>query len=258
MSAHTYTVDNLTPTQVAGFIDHALLRPDMTVEEVIAGCNLCATYKAFSVCVKPCDVKLASDTLKGTGVAVGTVISFPHGNSSTSVKVAESLQALEDGAAELDMVMNIGHMKSSLYKEIETEIHQVVTQAKQKNPKVIVKVIFECALLTSEEIKKACELSTAAGADFVKTSTGFSTGGAKLPDLVLMRASTPSTVQVKASGGIRDLDYMIECLNVGCTRIGCSGTKAIVEELLARQQNPSYKAEPAQKNTAAAAPGSDY
>ncbi|PVU97465.1 hypothetical protein BB560_005740, partial [Smittium megazygosporum] len=248
MSSTVYTIENLTPEKVAGFIDHALLRPDMTEAEVIEGCKLCATYKAFSVCVKPCDVKLAAETLKNSVVSVGTVISFPHGNSTPSVKVAEALQAIEDGAVELDMVLNIGALKSGRYEYVQNEIHSVVSKAKEKRPGTIVKVIFECSLLSKAEIKKACELSTAAGADFVKTSTGFSTGGALIPDLILMRTSCPSQVQVKASGGIRNLDYMIECLNVGCTRIGCSGTKAIVEELLQRKKDPSFKPQPS--NTA--------
>ncbi|PVU89538.1 hypothetical protein BB559_005070 [Furculomyces boomerangus] len=257
MSLSVYTVESLTPKQVAGFIDHALLRPEMTIDEVIEGCKLCAEYHAFSVCVKPCDVKLAAETLKGSSVSVGTVISFPHGNSSTPAKVAESLQALEDGAVELDMVINIGHLKSGKHAEVEEEIRQVVSKSKAKYPAVIVKVIFECSLLTNEEIVTACKLSTKAGADFVKTSTGFSTGGAKIPDLKLMRSSCPPNVQVKASGGIRNLDYLIECLNAGSTRIGCSGTKPIVEELLARKANPNYK--PAASTPQSSnAPGSNY
>ncbi|OMH82542.1 Deoxyribose-phosphate aldolase [Zancudomyces culisetae] len=245
-----YTVANLTPIAVARTIDHALLRPDMTTDEVVEGCKLCMKYHAFSVCVRPCDVKLAADVLKGSDVAVCTVISFPHGTSSTAGKVAESLQALEDGAVELDMVINIGYLKSGKYDQVEDDIRQVVSAAKKKNPSVLVKVIFECCLLTSEEIRKACELSSSAGADFVKTSTGFSTGGAKIPDLKLMRESCPESVQVKASGGIRNLDYLIECLNVGCTRIGCSGTKPIVEELIARQANPAHKVEPTAQSSA--------
>ncbi|OLY82877.1 Deoxyribose-phosphate aldolase [Smittium mucronatum] len=259
MASHIYSIENMTPKNVAGVIDHALLRPDMTADEVIAGCKLCAEYGAYSVCVRPCDVRLAVDTLKGTGVHVGTVISFPHGHSPTKVKVAESLQALKDGAVELDMVLNIGKLKSGLYDQVEEDIRGVVAESKKFLPTVIVKVIFECSLLTEEEIVKACELATSAGADFVKTSTGFSTGGAVISDLQLMRKSVPSNVQVKASGGIRNLDYFIECLNAGATRIGCSGTKTIVEELLLRQSGgenrPSLQSSAPASN---AAPGSDY
>ncbi|OMJ24410.1 Deoxyribose-phosphate aldolase [Smittium culicis] len=259
MATQVYTVENLTPKQVAGVIDHALLRPDMSEAEVVAGCKLCAEYGAYSVCVKPCDIKLASETLRGTGVLVGTVISFPHGHSPTNVKVAESLQAIKDGATELDMVINIGQLKSGNYEQVEADIRSVVEEAKKALPTVLVKVIFECCLLTKEEIAKACELSTNAGADFVKTSTGFSSGGALIGDLEIMRKSSPSNVQVKASGGIRNLDYFIECLNVGATRIGCSGTKTIVEELLARQANKDYQvSSKAAPTSAKAAPGSDY
>ncbi|KAJ2001691.1 hypothetical protein GGI04_003643 [Coemansia thaxteri] len=228
--------ESLTPEMVAKTIDHALLKPDMTVDEVIEGCRLCAKYQVASVCVKPCDVFAAAQVLQGTGVDVGTVVGFPHGNSPAQVKVFEAIKALEDGAVELDMVLNIGHLKSGLFGQVRDEIRLLVTAAKEKLPSCCVKVIFECSLLTDEEKAVACRLSEQAGADYVKTSTGFSTGGATLADLKLMRASTdPSKTHVKASGGIRTLDYLIECLQAGADRIGASTTADIIEDMKARK-----------------------
>ncbi|ORX70299.1 deoxyribose-phosphate aldolase [Linderina pennispora] len=230
------TFDNLTPEMVAKTIDHALLKPEMTVDEVLAGCQLCAKYNTASVCVKPCDVKLAADALRGTTVDVGTVIGFPHGNTPSSVKTFEALQAIEDGAVELDMVLNIGHLKSGRHDEIRDEIRSLTSAAKAKMPEVVIKVIFECSLLTDEEKVVACKLTEEAGADYVKTSTGFSTGGATIPDLKLMRANTTKgKTFVKASGGVRTLDYLIECLQAGADRIGASATDQIIDDMRARK-----------------------
>ncbi|KAJ1732618.1 hypothetical protein LPJ61_001960 [Coemansia biformis] len=230
------SLDTLTPEAVAKTIDHALLRPDMTVDEVVEGCRLCARYKTASVCVRPCDVRVAAGELKGTGVAVGTVIGFPHGSSPASVKVCEALAAIDDGAEELDMVLNIGRLKSGRTGEVRSEISQVVRAAKERLPGCCVKVILECSLLTDDEKVAACRAAEDAGADYVKTSTGFSSGGATLADLRLMRASTdPATTRVKASGGIRTLDYLVECLQAGADRIGASATAAIVDDLRARK-----------------------
>ncbi|PIA17985.1 deoxyribose-phosphate aldolase [Coemansia reversa NRRL 1564] len=232
----TPSIETLTPEAVAKTIDHALLRPDMTVDEVIEGCRLCAKYQTASVCVKPCNVKIAADVLQGTGVDVGTVIGFPHGNTPAHVKVCEALAAIDDGAVELDMVLNIGHLKSGRFDEVRNEIQVLTVAAKGKLPTCCVKVILECSLLTDEEKITACKLSEDAGADYVKTSTGFSTGGATIADLKLMRANTnPSTTRVKASGGIRTLDFLIECLQAGADRIGASATAAIVDEMRARK-----------------------
>ncbi|KAI8321779.1 deoxyribose-phosphate aldolase [Martensiomyces pterosporus] len=230
------TFENLTPEMVAKTIDHALLKPEMTIDEVIEGCRLCAKYNTASVCVKPCDVATAAEVLKGTTVDVGTVIGFPHGNSPAEVKVFEALKALDDGAVELDMVLNIGHLKSGRHDEIREEIRCLTAAAKAKLPSVCVKVIFECSLLTDEEKIVACKLTEEAGADYVKTSTGFSTGGATIPDLKLMRAITdPAKTHVKASGGVRNLDYLIECLQAGADRIGASATEAIIDDMRARK-----------------------
>ncbi|KAJ1871022.1 hypothetical protein LPJ55_004224 [Coemansia sp. RSA 990] len=229
------TLETLTPEMVAQTIDHALLKPEMTPEEVIAGCRLCAEYQTASVCVKPCDVKLAAQTLQDTPVAVGTVIGFPHGNTPTKVKVFEALTAIEDGAVELDMVLNIGLLKSGQLSKVQEEISAVTAAAKTKLPLCCVKVIFECSLLTDEEKISACQLCERAGADYVKTSTGFGSGGATLDDLKLMRAHTSDSMHVKASGGIRTLDYLIECLQAGADRIGASATAAIIDEMRARK-----------------------
>ncbi|KAJ2887159.1 hypothetical protein H4R27_000189 [Coemansia aciculifera] len=230
------SLETLTPEMVAKTIDHALLRPEITIDEVIEGCRLCAKYQVASVCVKSCDVLIAAKQLQGTGVDVGTVIGFPHGNTSTKVKVFEALQAIDDGAVELDMVLNIAHLKSGLYNEVREEIQLIVDAAKARLPNCCIKVIFECSLLTDEEKVMACKLSEEAGADYVKTSTGFSTGGATIADLKLMRASTdPKKTRVKASGGIRTLDYLIECLQAGADRIGVSATPAIIDDMRARK-----------------------
>ncbi|KAJ2750306.1 hypothetical protein IWQ56_007062 [Coemansia nantahalensis] len=233
------SIETLTPEAVAKTIDHALLRPDLTVDEVVDGCRLCAKYQTASVCVRPCDVRVAAEELAGTGVAVGTVIGFPHGSSATRVKVCEALAAIDDGAEELDMVLNVGRLKSGRLDEVRSDIREVVRAAKERLPGCCVKVIFECSLLADDEKVAACRLSEEAGADYVKTSTGFSSGGATLADLRLMRANTdPAATRVKASGGIRSLDYLVECLRAGADRIGASTTAAIVDELRARKAGP--------------------
>ncbi|KAG1088695.1 hypothetical protein G6F42_020197 [Rhizopus arrhizus] len=161
---------------------------------------------------------------------VGTVISFPHGNSTTQVKITEALQALEDGAIELDVVINIGLLKSGKYDEVEQELKQIISMSKVKNPDVSVKIIFETAYLSNEEIVKACEISKAAGAHFVKTSTGFASAGATYEHIELMRNSVPESMEVKASGGIKTLEQVLKFLELGATRIGSSSSGQIVEE----------------------------
>ncbi|RUS13523.1 deoxyribose-phosphate aldolase, partial [Endogone sp. FLAS-F59071] len=224
------TIDTLTYTQLAKSFDHALLRPEMTPTEVIDGCNLAVRYDAKSVCVKPCDVKLASETLAGTGVLVCTVISFPHGNSAPAIKLAESLLAIDDGATELDIVLNIALLRAGEVQRVEDEIRLVVQSAKEKLPSVITKIIFENAYLTRDEIVTACQLSERAGADFVKTSTGFASSGHKIEDLRLMKESVSKRVEVKASGGVKTLDQVVAILQTGTTRVGSSSTDKILDE----------------------------
>ncbi|KAI7907374.1 deoxyribose-phosphate aldolase [Cokeromyces recurvatus] len=228
--------ETLTAEKLGKVFDHAILRPDQTTEDVVKGCEIAKEYDLASVCVKPCDVKQASELLQGTNVMVGTVISFPHGNSTTEAKIAESLQAIEDGALELDVVINIGHLKSRLYDQVGQELKDIVKMAKTKLPNVIIKVIFENAYLTKEEIVKACELTCASGAEFVKTSTGFASSGATYEDIKLMRDSVPASMEVKASGGIKTLEQVLKYLELGATRIGSSSSDKIIEEFKKLQQ----------------------
>ncbi|KAI8066467.1 deoxyribose-phosphate aldolase [Gongronella butleri] len=229
------TVDTLTYEQLAKMFDHAILKPEQTTADVEKGCALAKEYNVKSVCVKPCDVKQAHELLQGSDVLVGTVISFPHGNSPTSAKVAEALQTVADGAIELDIVLNIGHLKSGRVDECQQELKTIMDACRAKNPRVIFKIIFENAYLTKDEIVTACKLSVAAGAEFVKTSTGFASSGATLEDIALMRASVPENIEVKASGGIKSLDQVVDLMNHGATRCGSSGTDKIIDEFKQRR-----------------------
>ena len=222
----TLNSKTITRAQLAKTIDHSLLRPELTDQEVIAGCEVARKYNVASVCCKPSHVKLAAKCLKGSDVAVGTTIGFPHGAHTTAVKVAEAKQALADGATELDLVINIGALRSGRVDDVREDIRAVVETARGK---AIVKVILENAYLTDEQKILACKLIEAAGADFVKTSTGFAPSGATIADLKLMRASVSPRVQVKAAGGIRTLEAALEVIDVGVTRIGATATAAILD-----------------------------
>jgi deoxyribose-phosphate aldolase len=186
----------------------------------------------MAVFVKPCHVRLAAKVLAGSDVKVGTVVGFPHGSSTTAIKAAEARDALVDGAVELDMVMNIGELRSGHDEYVEEDIRAVVEAARGK---AIVKVILENAYLNDDQKIRACKLVESAGADFVKTSTGFAPSGATIEDLKLMRASVGPNVQVKAAGGVRTLDALLEVIDVGCTRIGATATATILDEFLRRQ-----------------------
>src|SRR5829696_4733919 len=190
-----WTVETITEEKVAQTIDHSLLRPELTLEEVLAGCDLAAAYRVASVCCRPLDVASCRDALAGSGVAVGTVVGFPHGASTSAVKAAEA--ARPAGA--------------------------------------IVKVILENAYLTDEEKVRGCQLAERAGADFVKTSTGYAPSGSTMDDLRLLRASVSPRVKVKAAGGIRTLDLLVEGLNAGMDRCGATATAAIIDDLRRRQ-----------------------
>lgn len=224
---------------IAKMIDHSLLHPTLTDDELRQGCELAKRYRVASVCIKPYAVKFAAEILKGSGVAVGTVIGFPHGNSRTKIKVQEAELACADGATELDMVVNIGKVLSRDWEYVEKEIKAVADVA--HNYGTIVKVIFENDFLTDDEFKiKLCEICGRVRADFVKTSTGYgfvkgsdgkySYQGATDHDLRLMRAACSSGVQVKAAGGIRTLDDVLRVRALGVTRIGTTATKAILTE----------------------------
>ena len=229
----TFSIDNLTERDIAKTIDHSLLRPELDDAFVEDGCRLAARYDVASVCVRPADVRRAAAILAGTDVKVGTTIGFPHGNHLTSTKVFEAEQALADGATELDMVIQIGALKAGRDAEVQADIKAVVDVAHAGG--AIVKVIFENAYLTDDEKVRACRLTEAAGAEFVKTSTGFAPTGATHDDLRLMRASTSPHVQVKAAGGVRTLDALIDVMNLGVTRIGATATAAIIDDFRARK-----------------------
>lgn len=200
-------------------IDHTALKPNTNKESILKLIAEAKTYDFASVCVNPCWVALAHQELKNTDIKVCTVIGFPLGANTTEVKVFETKDAIEKGAQEIDMVINIAMLKDKEYDYVENEIHQIVEAAKDK---AIVKVIIETCLLTDEEKIKACELSQKAGADFVKTSTGFSTGGATVHDIALMRKTVGAEMGVKASGGVHTHEEALAMVKAGATRIGAS------------------------------------
>lgn len=240
-----------TYEQLAKMIDHSLLHPTMTDQELEAGCQLAAKYSVASVCIKPYAVKRAAELLKGTGVFVGAVIGFPHGNSATESKRYETELACRDGAVEIDMVVNLGKALSGDWPYVERDVQAVCDEAHRHGAKV--KVIFENDYLTkggaglsSDDFKKQlCELCERAGADWVKTSSGYgfvkqSDGsynykGATEHDLALMRASVSAKVQVKAAGGVRDLDGLIKVRELGVSRCGATATAAMLDEYRRRE-----------------------
>jgi deoxyribose-phosphate aldolase len=228
-----WTVDTITEEKVAKTIDHSLLRPELTVDEILAGCAVAAAYDVASVCCRPLDVGRCRDALAGSGVLVGTVVGFPHGSSASAVKAAEAERALDDGAVELDMVLPIGWLRSGEDAYVHDDIAAVVAVARPRG--AVVKVILENAYLTDEQKVRGCRLSEKAGADYVKTSTGYAPSGATMDDLRLMRASVSDRVKIKAAGGIRTLDLLIEGLNAGMDRCGATATAAIIDDLRARK-----------------------
>ena len=230
----TLNSKTITAQQLAKVIDHSLLKPELTEQEVIAGCELAAKYHTATVCVKPCHVKVAAKILNGTDVKVSTVIGFPHGSHLTAIKVAESQQAMDDGAVELDMVQNIGALRSGQTEYVQADMKAVCDAAHTRNVKV--KVILENAYLTDEQKILSCKLAEAAGADWVKTSTGYAPTGATIDDLKLMRATVSEKVQVKAAGGIRTLDGILAVIDAGCTRCGATATAAIMAKFEKRQK----------------------
>lgn len=213
---------------VAKMIDHTLLKADATKDQIEIICAEAKEYNFASVCVNPAWVKLSSDLLNGTEVKVCTVIGFPLGASTPETKAYETKNAIENGATEVDMVINIGALKGGDNELVERDIRAVVDAAKGK---ALTKVIIETCLLTEEEKVRACELSVKAGADFVKTSTGFSTGGATAEDIALMRKTVGPEIGVKASGGVRSAEDAQKMIDAGATRIGASSGAAIVNGL---------------------------
>jgi deoxyribose-phosphate aldolase len=223
---------------VAKCIDHTLLKPEATATDVDALCREAAEFGFASVCINPTFVPRAAQRLSGTPVAVCTVVGFPLGAHVTEIKAAEALRALADGAREIDMVINVGALKGGEDEAVERDIQAVVDVCAAA--RAICKVIIECALLTDDEKVRACRAAQRAGADFVKTSTGFSTSGATARDVALMcRTVCGAGLQVKAAGGIRTYDDLKKMLDAGATRIGASAGVQIIRQLTGQDAAPS-------------------
>ncbi|MGH8890092.1 MAG: deoxyribose-phosphate aldolase [Acidothermaceae bacterium] len=222
----------LTAAEVAAMIDHSLLRPELTLDDVTFGCQLAATHEVATVCCKPADVAHAVNELADSPVKVGAVVGFPHGSSTTETKVFEARQALDDGARELDMVINIGRLRGGEHAVVAADIQAVVDAATPSS--ALVKVIFENAYLTDDEKVVACRLSEDSGVDFVKTSTGFAASGATMHDLLLMRRTVSPRVQVKAAGGVRTLDTLLSMVAIGVTRFGATATASMLADARGR------------------------
>jgi len=210
---------------LSSYIDHTLLKPEATYEDIKKICEEALKYNFKAVCIHPVYVSYALKLLKSSDVLIATVVGFPLGNSRSEVKKLETELAIKDGAEEIDMVINIPALKNKEYDLVIQDIKEVVDTSKDKT----VKVIIETCLLKEEEIKKACQLSMEAGADFVKTSTGFSTGGAEVSDIELMKLVVKDNMKIKASGGIRDKEKALQMIDAGADRIGASSSVKIVE-----------------------------
>jgi deoxyribose-phosphate aldolase len=217
---------------IAKMIDHSLLQQTLTDAELEEGCRAARAYDVASVCIKPYAVKLAADILRGSAVAVGTTVGFPHGGHVTAVKVYEAEKALDDGATELDMVVNIGKVLGKDWRSVAAEITAVVEAAHRR--RALVKVIFENCFLTDEHKEQLCRICGEVGADYVKTSTGYGSGGALDDDLRLMRRCSPPHVKVKAAGGVRTLDRLLAVRALGVSRVGATASKPILDECKAR------------------------
>ena len=215
-------------TDIAKLIDHSLLLPTMTVGDLETGCRLALDYDVASVCILPYYLKRCAELLRGSTVKASTTIGFPHGGHCTAIKLAEARQALADGGQELDMVVNISQVLSGGWHYVRQDIAAIVDAAHAAGAKV--KVIFENCYLRDEHKIKLCEICGEVGADWVKTSTGYGTSGATIDDLKLMRRYSPPSVQVKAAGGVRDLDKVLEIRDLGVTRVGASKTKEILDD----------------------------
>ena len=222
----------LTYDLIARKVDHSLLGPTLTDRQLREGCDLALAYGVASVCIKPYAIPMASKILAGSAVAVGTTIGFPHGGHATAIKLAEARRALVEGAIELDMVVNIGQVLSGSWTEVRDEVGAIVNLAHES--RAIVKVIFENCYLDNDQKRQLCVICGEVGADFVKTSTGYGTGGSTPADLILMRSAAPARVKLKAAGGVRDLDAVIGCVELGCDRIGLSRTAEILDALTDR------------------------
>jgi deoxyribose-phosphate aldolase len=221
-----------TYLDIAKMIDHSLLNPALTVPELEAGCALATLYDTASVCILPYYAARCSKLLAGTSVHTSTTIGFPHGGHCTSVKLFEAAQALKDGAKELDAVINISKAKSGDWEYVRNEIHELTKVVHASG--AWIKIIFENFYLNDQEKIALCEICGEIGVDWVKTSTGYAGGGATMEDLALMRKHSPAKVQVKAAGGVRDLDTLLKVRSLGVSRIGSTRTKAQLDDCRAR------------------------
>lgn len=213
--------------RLAEYVDYTLLKPTATREDVLRLCEEAKAYRTCSVCVNSCFVKTVREALRGTGIKTCCVVGFPLGAMSSQAKAEETRIAIEDGAEEIDMVQNIGHAKAGEWSLVEQDIAAVTEAARSR---ALVKVILETCLLTQEEIVASCQAAARAGADFVKTSTGFSTGGARAEDIALMRKTVGPKMGVKASGGIRTRQAAEEMIQAGASRIGASSAALFAED----------------------------
>lgn len=216
-------------SDIAKMIDHSLLNPALTVDELEQGIRLALEYDVASVCIMPFYLKRCAELLAGTGVRASTTIGFPHGGHTTAIKVAETARALDDGGEELDMVVNVSKVRSGDWDYVRDDVGAVIALVHDRGQKV--KVIFENAYLDDSQKVRLCEICGELGADWVKTSTGYAPGGATLDDLRLMRRHSPPHVQVKAAGGVRTLDALLEVRALGVTRVGATRTREILEEV---------------------------
>lgn len=217
-----------TVRDIAKMIDHSLLRPTLTTDELEQGICLARQYDVASVCILPYHLRRCAEMLAGSSVVPSTTIGFPHGGHATATKLAEARQALDDGGIELDMVVNLSKVLSGDWAYVAEDIRAVVDVAHERGG--LVKVIFENCYLQDEHKIRLCEICGELRADWVKTSTGYGTGGATLDDLRLMRKHAPAHVQVKAAGGVRDLDAALAVRQIGATRFGCTRTAEILED----------------------------
>ncbi len=221
--ASSYTYED-----IAKMIDHSLLNPSLTIGELEAGCKLALDYNVASVCILPYYVPRMVELLAGSTVQPSTTVGFPHGAHRTSIKVAEAEQALKDGATELDMVINISQARSKSWEYVEREIRELTEVTHARGARI--KVIFENAYLDEAAKIKLCEICGEIRVDWVKTSTGYAASGATMEDLKLMRSHSPAFVQVKAAGGVRDLDTLLAVRDIGVTRVGATRTAAILDD----------------------------
>ena len=236
-SPSTYTYSD-----VATMIDHALLSPTLTATDLEAGCRLARAYDVASVCIMPFALNRCAELLAGSTVKASTTIGFPHGANTTAIKLAETRQALADGGEELDMVVNVSQVLSGHWDSVRDEIRAVTEATHAAGQKV--KVIFENCYLNDAQKIRLCEICGDLGVDWVKTSTGYGTSGATMEDLALMRKHSPTHVQVKAAGGIRDLDTLLAMRDLGVTRCGASRTPEILDEVNRRLGRPAMQMAP--------------